>query len=392
MLPSRPAGGWPTEDPLHNHIDRLLAAVAAAALLGGCGGSQQPGENVAGRGPEARVVSVYNRAAYAAGQAAADFSSRTGIKVVYASYDSAPVHEIKLLVGKSGYDVVVTPASLLGRLAGSGVFLELDRERLPNLANMDPRIMERIAAHDPGNRHAVPYLWGTTGLAYNPERVLEALGMARIDSWSALFRADDAAKLRGCGVGVADVAEDAMAAALIYLGRDPNDGNAEDLAAAEQLWLQARPNLRFLEPAQLVDELARGTLCVALARNGDAVAARARGAEASPPVDVAFAIPAEGASVWFDVLAIPLDAPHPDNAHAYINYLMDPQVIATVTGRVRYANANAASYAKLDAAVRDDSVVYPHPEAVNRLHPELAQSPEYSRLLEESWERIRAKP
>lgn len=375
-----------------NQLKPGLLAVVLVALLEGCGAEDKAGEGASRRGPEDQVVNVYSRPDYVAGQTVAGFSKLTGIRVGYDVYDSGAVHEIKLLVGKSGYDVVVTAASFLGRLAGSGVFLELDRDRLPNLANMDPRIMDRLARHDPGNRYAVPYLWGTTGIGYNPERVLEALGTDRIDSWTAIFRPENAARLKGCGIGVSDVAEDALAAALIYLGRDPNGENQQDLQAAEALWLQARPYVRWLEPAQLADELARGELCIALGRNGDVLAARARAAQESPPVDIAFAIPAEGASAWFDVIAIPLDAPHPANAHAFINYLMDPQVIAEVTNSVGYANANAASFAKVDAAVRDDPVVYPHPQAANRLHPQLAKSPAYGRAVEDSWERIRAIP
>ncbi len=370
----------------------FLLAIALVALLAGCGGQDQAVEGAPGGGPEEQVVKVYSRPGHVAAQTAAGFGKLTGIKVDDDVYDSRAVHEIKLLVGKSGYDVVVTSASFLGQLAGSGVFLELDRDRLPNLANMDPRIMEIIARHDPGNRYAVPYLWGTTGIGYNPQRVLEALGTARIDSWAAVFRPQDATRLAGCGIGVTDVAEDAFAAALIYLGRDPNSENQEDLQAAEALWMQARPRVRVLQPAQLADELARGELCVAVGRNGDALAARERAAKEDPPVEMAFAIPAEGASMWFDVVAIPLDAPHPANAHAFINYLMDPQVMAEITDAVRYANANVASFAKVAGAVRDDPAVYPHPEAVNRLHPQLAKATAYRRLVADSWERVRAGP
>lgn len=355
-------------------------------LLAGCGG--RPPADGALRPSEEKVLSVYTRPAYVAERAAADFRKRTGIQVAFDPYDSQPVHEIKLLVGKSGHDVVVTSATFLGQLAGSGVFLELDRERLPNFAHLDPQVLERIALHDPGNRHAVPFLWGMTGIAYNPPRVLAALGTDHVDSWAAVFRPDLAGRLVGCGIGVADSAQDVIAAALLFLGFDPNAEDAEQLAAAEAMLMQARPLLRVLDRAQLVAQLAGGELCVALARNGDVREARARGAQALPAVEVAFSLPAEGASAWYDVVAIPAEAPHASNAHAFIDYLMDPQVMAGITNDVGYANGNAASFAAVEARWRDDPAVYPHPQAVGRLRPQLAHSPSYHRLVDASWGRF----
>lgn len=371
---------------------RRLLWVALAALLGSCGGKEPTSEGEQHPGPEEKIVRVYNRPGYVAERTAPGFQALTGIRVDYDLYESRPVIETRLLVGKSGYDVVVTSASFLGRQAHSGVFLELDRDKLPNLVNMDPGTMEQVALHDPGNLHAVPYLWGTTGIGYNPDRVRKALGGNAIDSWSAIFKPENAARFKDCGIAISDIAEDVLDAALIYLGRDPNGERQEDLTEAETLLLGILPYVRYLDPAQAADELARGELCVVLGRSGDMLKARERGAAENPPVNVAFAVPAEGATVWLDVIAIPEDAPHPANAHAFINHLMDPQVIAEVTNSVKFANGNAASLGKVDALLRDDPAVYPNPDARTRLHPQLAKSQEYGRLADASWGRIRGRP
>jgi putrescine transport system substrate-binding protein len=285
--------------------------------------------------------------------------------------------------------VVVPSASFLERQIKAGVFMTLDKSKLPNLANMDPEIMQRVALHDPGNEHAVPYLWGTTGIGYNPEKVKAALGVDTIDSWSVIFDPENAKKLKDCGLVMLDAPVEVFDSALIYLGKDPNSESEEDLNAARDLIMGVRPYVRYFHSSQYINDLANGEICVALGWSGDILQAQARGAEAENPVEVAYAIPKEGAIVWFDMLAVPADAPHPDNAHKFINYLMEPAVIAAISDYVAYANGNAASFELVDEAVRTDPSVYPTPEVKAKLYPSLAESQEYSRLSNRAWTTVR---
>lgn len=366
-----------------------LLAVSVVAALSACAKKEEAAPTATAPAAEEKVLNVYNWSDYIAEDTNANFEAKTGIKVNYDVFDSNEVLETKLLAGRTGYDVVVPSASFLERQIKAGVFMKLDKSKLPNLVNMDPEIMERVAKHDPGNEHAVPYLWGTTGIGYNPEKVKAALGTDTIDSWAAIFEPENAKKLQSCGLTLLDAPGEVIDSALIYLGRDPNSEAAEDLKAAEELLMKIRPYVRYLHSSQYINDLANGEICVALGWSGDVLQAKARGAEAANPVQVAYTIPKEGAIMWFDMLAIPADAPHPNNAHEYINYLMDPAVIAGISNYVAYANGNSASFELVDEAVRTDPSVYPTPEVKAKLYPHLAESQEYSREANRAWTRFR---
>ena len=368
-----------------------LLVATVALVLAACGGKKEAEQTAAGQAPapEEKVLNVYNWSDYIAEETIPDFQNSTGIQVNYDVFDSNEVLETKLLAGKTGYDVVVPSASFLERQIKAGVFMKLDRSKLPNLANMDPEIMQRVALHDPGNEHAVPYLWGTTGIGYNPGKVKEALGTDTIDSWATIFDPENAKKLKDCGLVMLDAPSEVFDSALIYLGKDPNSESPDDLAAAEALVMGVRPYIRYFHSSQYINDLANGEICVALGWSGDILQAQARGAEAENPVEVAYTIPNEGAIIWFDMLAIPADAPHPDNAHQFINYLMEPQVIAQISNYVAYANGNAASFELVDEEVRTDPSVYPTPEVKAKLYPSLAESQEYSRLANRAWTSVR---
>jgi putrescine transport system substrate-binding protein len=271
----------------------------------------------------------------------------------------------------------------------AGVFLKLDKSKLPNLANMDAEIAKRVALHDPGNDHAINYLWGTTGIGYNPDKVKAALGTDTIDSWAAIFEPANAAKLAKCGIAMLDAPSEVMDSALIYLGRDPNSEKAEDLAAAEAQLMKVRDHVKYFHSSQYINDLATGEICVALGWSGDVLQARDRGAEAETPVNVAYAVPKEGAIIWFDMLAIPADAPHPNNAHEFLNFIMEPAVIAGVSNYVAYANGNSASFELVDESVRTDPSVYPPEEVKQKLHAHLAESQEFSRDLNRAWTTVR---
>jgi putrescine transport system substrate-binding protein len=360
-------------------------ALAAALPIAACGGGEAEDAPAA----EENALHVYNWTDYIGRSTIADFEAKTGIRVTYDTYDSNELLETKLLTGRSGYDVVFPSAVPLARQIGAGTIGRLDKSKLPNLVHMDPVAMERVALNDPGNAHAIAYMWGTAGLGYNPALVAKALGTDRIDSWGAVFDPAMASKLAQCGIAIMDVPEDVLMAARIYLGLDPNGQSDAELAAAEALLKRARPHIRYFNTPQLVGDLASGEICVALTWNGYVIQARDRGAAAATPVEIAYAIPKEGTFIWFDTVAMPADAPHPGNAHAFLNYLMEPEVIAKVSNEIGYANGNRASVAFLDARIRDDPAVYPPEEDRSKLHPDTAESPSYIRAASRAWTRIK---
>jgi putrescine transport system substrate-binding protein len=368
---------------------RLLSAASLAALAA-CGGKSETASAPGETAPEEKVVSVLNWSDYIAETTNADFEAKTGIKVTYDVFDSNEVLETKLLAGRSGYDVVVPTGPFLERQVKAGVFMPLDKSKLPNLANMDPDIMQRTEAHDPGNRHAVTYLWGTVGLGYNPDLVKRALGTDTLDSWSAILEPPNAARLAKCGIAMLDAPSDIASTVAIYKGLDANTEKPEDLEAIEETLMAVRPYIRYFHSSSYINDLASGEICVALGWSGDILQARDRGAAAAKPVTVKYSIPKEGAINYFDMLAIPADAPHPDNAHAYLNYLMEPEVIAKVTNKTRFANANAAALPFVDDDIKNDTGIYPTPEVRARLHPDLVESQEFSRDLNRAWTRIRS--
>jgi putrescine transport system substrate-binding protein len=329
---------------------RFAAAVAAFALALFADGSAHAQE---------RVVHVYNFTDYIADEALKSFAAETGIRVVYDVYDKNEILETKLLAGKSGYDVVFPSLKPFAeRMLAAKLFRALDKGRLKNLANLEPGMMQTLAAADPDNAHLVPYMWGTTGLGYNAAKIKAALGPAApVDSWALLFDPGNAQKLAGCGISVLDD-DEALAAALIYLGRDPNSAKPGDLDAATALFRKVRPHLKHIHSSLYLDALANGDICLAHGYSGDVIQARNRAIEAKNNVDVGYAVPKEGAVLWVDVMAIPRDAPHPDAAHAFIDYLMRPDVIAAISNKVSYANANAKATPLVDKAVREDTNVY----------------------------------
>ena len=373
------------------------AVTALSLLLAACGGGKAPGDPAStspgsdaapAPGGEAAVLNVYNWSDYVDPQVLEDFRKETGIEVRYDVFDSNEVLETKLLTGNSGYDVVVPSAYFLERQLAAGVFQKLDETQLPGLANLDPDVVQQAARHDPGNEHSVVYMWGTTGIGYDADKVRKIMPDAPVDSWKLLFDPAVLAKLKDCGVSVLDDPTDMVATALLYLGKDPNSEVESDLAAAEALLMKIRPHLRTIHSSQYIDQLANGELCIAVGYSGDILQARDRAEEAGRPIDIRYSIPREGALMWFDTLAIPADAPHPANAHRFIEYLLQPEVAAMNSNFVYYANANAKATSLLDEELRSDPGIYPSPDVKARLHANLAKSPAFTRALNRSWTRF----
>ncbi len=338
---------------------------------------------------EEPVLNIYNWSDYIAEDTIANFEAETGIKVNYDVFDGNEVLEAKLLTGNTGYDIVVPTAYFLERQIQAGLFMKLDKSKLPNIANMDPTIMKTVETADPGNQYAIDYMWGTTGIGYNVNKIAERMADAPTDSWDMVFNPDIISKFADCGVSVLDAPTEMVPAALNYLGIDVLSEDPDDLAKAEELLMKIRPYIRYFHSSQYISDLANGETCLAVGWSGDVLQARDRAAEADAGVEVAYSIPKEGALTWFDMMAIPADAPHPDNAHKFLNYIMDPQVIANVSNYVFYANGNAASTTLIDPEVTEDPAIYP-PEAIkDKLYAIRAHTPGYDRLLTRAWTRIR---
>jgi putrescine transport system substrate-binding protein len=369
-------------------IHAASAALLVITALAGCG--RQSGEPTAGPVPaaEEKVLNVYNWSDYIDPAVIEAFQKETGIAVTYDVFDSNEVLETKLLTGNSGYDVVVPSAYFLERQIKAGVFRKLDPALLPNLSNLDPALQARVAQHDPGNEHGVVYMWGTTGIGYDAGKLAEILPDAPVDSWSLIFDPAIISKFKDCGVSLLDDPTDMVSTVLLWLGKDPNSQSEADLAQAEQALLAIRPYIRSIHSSQYIEDLANGEVCIAVGYSGDILQAQDRAEEAGKDADIRYSIPKEGALMWFDALAIPADAPHPGNAHAFIDYLLRPDVAAANSNFVYYANANAAATALIDAELRDDPGIYPTPEVKERLQPNLAKSAEYTRLLNRSWTRF----
>ncbi|HKS57373.1 MAG TPA: polyamine ABC transporter substrate-binding protein [Steroidobacteraceae bacterium] len=372
---------------MNNPVRTVLTAVAIALAVAACGKkegaqqAQQPGAAA----QEEKVLHVFNWSDYIAEDTVPNFEKQSGIKVTYDVFDSNDVLETRLLAGNSGFDVVVPSASFLERQIKAGVFQKLDKSQLPNLKNMDPDIMNRVGLHDPNNEYAIPYLWGTTGIGYNEDKIKKILGDAKPDSWNYIYDPKMVAKFKDCGLSLLDAPDEILKTVLAYMGRDPNSQKEEDLNAAEAKLMPIRPFVRKIHSSQYIDDLANGDLCIAVGWSGDILQARDRAEEAGQGVKIKFAIPKEGTIVWFDMLAIPADAKHPKNAHAFINYLMDPQVAANNSNTVNYANGNAQSLAMVNDEVKNDPGIYPTPEVKAKLFPSLAYGEDFQRLMNRMW-------
>ncbi len=367
-------------------MNRRKLIAFAAMLLGG--GLLAPVAAVPGQAAD-RVVNVYNWSDYIDPTILTDFTKETGIKVVYDTFDSNEVLETKLLAGGTGYDVVVPTGTFLARQITAGVFQKLDKSKLPNLKNMDPSIMKRLARFDPGNEYAINYMWGTTGLGMNIDKVKAALGPdVKPNSWDLVFKPELAKKLSSCGIYLLNAPDELIPAALNYLGLDPDSNAPDDIKKAGDLLLKIRPFVKKFHSSEYINALANGDICLAVGWSGDVLQARDRANEAKQGVHIGYAIPKEGANMWFDNMAIPADAPHPEEALAFLNYMMKPQVIAKASDYVNYANGNAASRQYVDKSVLDDPEVYPDKETMGRLYTTSPKDQKTQRIYTRTWTKV----
>ena len=358
----------------------LSTILLAAVMLAGSAAAEEP------------VLHVYNWSDYIAPDTIPKFERETGIKVTYDVYDSNEVLEAKLFAGQSGYDVVVPSASpFMARQIAAKVYLPLDKSKLPGWKNLDPKILGLAAAADPGNAHGVPYLWSVTGLGYNKAMVGAALGdAAPVDSWRLLLDPANAKKLASCGISLLDTPQEVVPATLAYLGLDPQSRNQDDLAKAMAALEKIRPYIRKFHSSEYINDLANGDLCLALGYSGDVVMARNRARDAHNGVEIAFRVPKEGAQMSVDMLGIPADAPHPQNALRFIDYLLRPAVIAGISDAVSYPNPNIPGTAMVEPAIRDDPAVYPPPDLRRRFFVDLPAPADYERARTRAWARLKS--
>jgi len=337
-----------------------------------------------------RVVNVANWSDYIDPAMIEAFTRETGIKVRYDTFDANETLETKLLAGKSGYDVVVPSGYFLQRQITAGVFQKLDKAKLPNLKNIWPDVAAKLAFYDPGNQYAVNYMWGTTGIGYNVKKAHEILGPgAAIDSWDVVFKPEQLARFKGCGIHMLDSVDDIVPAALQYLGLDPDSTQPKDLDKAAELIAKIRPAVRKFHSSEYINALASGEICFVVGWSGDIKQAQKRAAEAKNGVDIAYAIPKEGTQMFFDNLAIPKDAPHVAEAHAIIDFLLRPEVAAKNTNLVQYANGNLASQPLIDQAVLEDKTVYPDAATMAKLYVISAHDQKTQRVLNRLWTKVK---
>jgi len=338
----------------------------------------------------AGTVHIYNWSDYIGETTLADFQKETGIKPVYDVFDSNETLEGKLLAGRTGYDVVVPSNHFLGKQIKAGAFQKLDKSQLPNYANLDPVLLKRLEQNDPGNQYAVPYLWGTNGIGYNVDKVKAVLGIDKIDSWSVLFEPENIKKLHSCGVAFLDSADEMMPTVLNYMGLNANSTNPKDYAKATDKLLAVRPYVTYFHSSKYIGDLANGDICVAIGFSGDIFQAKHRAEEAKKGVNIAYSIPKEGGALWFDMLAIPKDSSNVKEAHAFINYLLKPEVIAQVSDYVGYANPNPGSDKLMEQSIRTDEAVYPPQAVLDKTYVSVELPPNIQRLMTRSWTKVKS--
>lgn len=344
----------------------------------------------AGAAAQERSVNVYNWSDYVDPDVLTEFTQETGIRVVYDVYDNNDIVETKLMAGGSGYDIVVPTDSNVARQIQAGTLQPLDKSLIPNLQHMWSEIMQRMATYDPGNAYAVPYMWGTTGIGYNAAKIAERMPDAPVNSWDLVFKPEVAAKFADCGIQMLDAPEDITQAALNYLGLNPDSKDPADIARAGELLKSVRPYIQKFHSSEYINGLANGDICLAVGYSGDILQARDRAAEANNGVEVKYVIPKEGALIWIDSMVIPKDAPHPAEAHAFIDFMNRPEIAARNSDYVAYANANKDSQPLLDEEVRNDPAIYPDEATLGRLYTTTPYTQQVQRVLTRMWTDLKA--
>jgi putrescine transport system substrate-binding protein len=335
------------------------------------------------------VVNVYNWSDYVGEGVLDDFTKETGIKVVYDVYDSMEMMETKLLAGGSGYDVIVPTDRNLQRLIEAGVVQPLDKSQIPNVSHQWDAIQERLETYDPGLEHSTNYMWGTTGIGYNVDKINERMPDAPVNSWAMIFDPAVVSRFADCGVQLLDSPDDMIPAALNYLGLNPDSKDPGEIEQAGELLKSIRPHIQKFHSSEYINALANGDICLAVGYSGDILQARDRAAEAGNNVVVEYSIPKEGAVMWLDSFAIPADAPHPENAHAFINFMLRPDIAARNVNYVFYASGSKDAQETIDEGVLADPAIYPDEATLNNLYTTTVSTPRVQREMTRVWNEVK---
>ena len=339
----------------------------------------------------AEEVRVYNWSDYIDEELLTQFEEETGLKLIYDVFDSNEVLETKMLAGGSGYDVVVPSGTFLQRQIIAGAFQKLDKSKLPNIEHMWDTVLERTESYDPGAEYSINYMWGTTGIGVNVDKVQEVLGEdAPVGSLSLIFDPGNMEKLASCGVHFLDAPAEMIPAALAYIGEDPDSHDPDILAKAEPVLMGVREHVQKFHSSEYINALANGDICVAFGWSGDILQALWRADEAENGVTIAYNAPSEGALMWFDQMAIPADAPNPEGAHVFLNFIMDPENIAAASNYVFYANGNATSQQHLIEDVIGDPAIYPDDETLGNLYTTSPYPAKVQRKVTRMWTKIKS--
>jgi len=334
-------------------------------------------------------LNIYNWSDYIGENTVANFEKEYNVKVRYDTYDGNETLEAKLVVGATGYDIVFPSSSFFARQIKSGLYLKLDRSKLSNWSNLDQWVLKNQAAYDPGNVYAVPYMWGTNGFTYNVDMIKERLPDAPVDSLRMMFDPDVLSKFQDCGVSWLDSPEDVFPLALAYMGKDPLSQNPDDIVAATEMLMKARPFIRLFDSQQYLNSLPNKDVCMAMTWSGDYSVAAARAEEAGVEINLSYTVPKEGSNLWFDAMLIPKDAPHPDNALLFLNYMMRPDVIAACTDYIGYANGNEASKKLISPDILGDQAIYPNEETQKRMFQSVVRDEAVQRVITREWTRLK---
>ena len=361
------------------------AAIALAAIsLGALAATWLP--------PGARAdgeLNIYNWSDYIGENTVANFEKEYNVKVRYDTYDGNETLEAKLVVGNTGYDIVFPSSSFFARQIKTGIYQKLDRSKLTNWSNLDQWVLKQQAAYDPGNAYAVPYMWGTNGFTYNVDMIKERMPDAPVDSLRMMFDPEVVSKFQDCGVSWLDSPEDVFPLALAYMGKDPLSQNPDDIVAATDMLMKARPFIRLFDSQQYLNSLPNKDVCMAMTWSGDYAVAATRAQEAGVKIQLAYTVPKEGSNLWFDAMLIPKDAPHPDNAHLFLNYMMRPDVIADCTNYIGYANGNKASKPLISPDILNDQAIYPNEETQKRMFQSVVRDEDVQRVITREWTRLK---
>jgi putrescine transport system substrate-binding protein len=334
-------------------------------------------------------LNVYNWTDYIGENTVANFEKEYNVKVRYDTYDGNESLEAKLVVGNTGYDIVFPSSSFFARQIKSGIYMKLDRSKLTNWSNLDQWVLQQQAGYDPGNAYAVPYMWGTNGFTYNVDMINERLPDAPVNSLRMMFDPEIVSKFQDCGVSFLDSPEDVYPLALAYMGKDPKSQNPDDIVAATDMLMNVRPYIQLFDSQQYLNALPNGDRCLAMTWSGDYAVAATRAEEAGLKINLAYTIPKEGSNIWFDAMLIPKDAPNPENALLFMNYMLRPDVAADCTNYIYYANGNQASKQFVNKEILDDPAIYPDAETQKRMFPSVVRDEAMQRVITREWTRLK---